>query len=115
MVVQGTTETEAVLTSARYCRYYSVELSLLDSTLYSVLAVRRRTPLQIVFVVDIGTGEKDLISGVKSVQVLKHQSSTYLDFNSAATSMSRDFESTILLHPLVGHCILAASPSSLIF
>lgn len=72
MVVQGTTETKAVLTSTGYRRYYSVELSLLNATLDSVLAIRRRTPLQIVFVVNIGTGEKDLISGVESVRVLEH-------------------------------------------
>ena len=72
MVVQGTTETKAVLTSARYRRYDSVKLSLLNPTLDSVLAIRSRTPLQIVFVVDIGTGEKDLISGMISVQVLNH-------------------------------------------
>ena len=71
MVVQGTTETKAVLTSTRYRRYYSVELSLLNTALDSILAVRRRTPLQVIFVVDIGTGEKDLISGVRSVHVLK--------------------------------------------
>ncbi len=71
MVVQGTTETKAVLTSTRYRRYYSVELSLLNTALDSILAIRRRTPLQVVFVVDIGTGEKDLISGVRSVHVLK--------------------------------------------
>lgn len=39
----------------------------------------------------------------------------YLALSSAATSKSNDFESTTLLQPLVGHCILAASPSSLIF
>ena len=72
MVVQGTTETKAVLTGAGYRGYYSVELSLLNPTLDSVLAIRRRTPLQIVFVVDIGTREKNLISGVISVKVLKH-------------------------------------------
>ncbi len=72
MVVQGTTETKAVLTCTRYRRYYSVELSLLNPTLDSVLAIRRGAPLQIVFVVDIGTGEKNLISGLKSVHVLRH-------------------------------------------
>ena len=72
MVVQSTTETEAVLTSARYRRYYSVELSLLNPTLDGVLAIRRRTPFQIIFIVDIGTSKEDLISRVISVHVLKH-------------------------------------------
>lgn len=62
MIAQGTTEAETMLTCAGHSRYNFTKVPLLYATLNSVFAVRRRAPLQVFFVIDIGTCKEDLVS-----------------------------------------------------
>ena len=62
MITQGTAETEAILACTGHRRNNSTELFLLDATFNGVFAIRRRAPLQVLFVIYIGTCEEDLVS-----------------------------------------------------
>ena len=62
MIIQGTAEAKAVFARAGHCGYNSTELPFFDATLNGVFAIRRWAPLQILFIIDIGTCEEDLVS-----------------------------------------------------
>src|SRR5690242_8166453 len=113
MVGQCASKAEHMRAIAVNSRHDFVQVLALYTALYSVFAVRRRTPLEVLFVVDVRSCEE----GVISVNVSKHDQPTlicnsYLSWSSDETKRSRDFESTIRVQPSPGHLILAASPSS---
>ncbi len=62
MVVQGAAEAKAMFARACDCRDYSAEIFPLNATFDGILAIGSRAPLQVLFVVDVGTREKHLVS-----------------------------------------------------
>ena len=62
MVTEGAAKAKAIFAIACDSRDYTAEFPLLDATFNGVLAVGGWAPLQIFFVVDVGTREKDLVS-----------------------------------------------------
>lgn len=62
MVIQGTAETEAVFASTMDSGYRPIEIAGFDRTIDSIFAVRRRTPFEVLFVVNICPSQKTLIS-----------------------------------------------------
>lgn len=62
MIVQCTAKTEFVLAWACHCRYYSMQLSPLDTAFDGIFTVRSRTPFKILFVVHVGASEQGLVS-----------------------------------------------------
>lgn len=61
MVVKRATEAKVMSTFAMYRRHDSDKISLLYSAFNSVLAVRGRAPLQVIFIVNVSPSEKFLI------------------------------------------------------
>lgn len=70
MIGQGAAKTEVMSAEAVHRRDDLVQLLLLDRTINRVLAIWGRTPFEVVFVVDVCTGEKNLISELKVSQIL---------------------------------------------
>ena len=62
MVCQSAPKAEAMLALAHHRWYDAAKISLLDTTLHSVLAVRGGTPLKIFLVVDVCAHEKFVIA-----------------------------------------------------
>ena len=62
MIVCGTTEAEGVLACANHSRYDLTKISLLDAAINRIRAVRRGAPFEVLFVIDVGTGEELFIS-----------------------------------------------------
>ena len=116
MIIEGTSKAEPILARTYDCRYYSAKILFLYAAVDGIFTVRRWTPLKMVLIVNICSGKENLIPiNHVNTEKIPSEKQSYLDLRSAATSKSSDLESTIRLQPLVGHCILAASPSSLIF
>lgn len=116
MISQGAPKAEAIIACTGNRRYNTSKVSLLDTAFDRIFTVWCWTPFEVFLVIHVSTGQEDLIPEfIISIMARDLGKNAYLVLSSAATRRSRDFESTIRLHPLVGHCILAASPSSLIF
>jgi len=61
MVVQCAAKAEGMRAIANHRRYDPVEVSRLDPAVNGVYAIRRGTPLQVVFVIDVRAGQKYLV------------------------------------------------------
>lgn len=62
MIIQGTAETEAMFTSTMDSGHDLVKIAWFDRTINGVFTVRGRTPFQILPIINIGSGQKVLIS-----------------------------------------------------
>ena len=62
MIRKRAAKAKVVAAFTLHCWHDLVEISLLHSTLHSVHAVRRRTPLKIFLVVYVGTHEKLVVA-----------------------------------------------------
>lgn len=62
MVGQSAPKAEHVSAVTVNGRYDLVQISALHTALYSVFAVWRRTPLEVLFVVDVRSREEDMVS-----------------------------------------------------
>jgi hypothetical protein len=62
MVIQSTAETEAVFASTMDSGHRLVEIAGFDGTIDGVFTVGSRTPFQVLFVINVGSSQKTLIS-----------------------------------------------------
>ena len=116
MVVESTSKAKSMLASTCDCRNDFEEIFLPHATIDGILTIWCWAPFEVVLVIDISSCEEYQVSArCISLGTKGPTQPTYLDRRSVVTSRSNDFESTIRWHLFVGHCILAASPSSLIF
>ena len=62
MIRESAAETEIVTAAAVYCGNNMLEIALLDGAVYGVLAIWCGTPFQILHVVNISSGEKNVVA-----------------------------------------------------
>lgn len=62
MIIECAPKAECMPTSASYRGYNSTEVLLLDLAVHCKLAVWCRAPLEVIEVVDVGTGEEFVVS-----------------------------------------------------
>ena len=112
MVVQRASKAEVVSALAVHRGHDLGEILALYRTFHGVFAIRRGAPLEVFFIVDVGSCEEGVVSVIVSRLWEGGAASTYLSWRSAVTRRSSDFESTIRVQPSPGQRIRAASPSS---
>lgn len=69
MVVEGAAEAELVLAHAAYRGYDPTEVAGFDGTVDGILAVWSRTPPEVILVIDVGPGEKSVVSSKDSMLI----------------------------------------------
>lgn len=61
MVAERAAKTKPMLACTADCRNDLVQLSPFDGAVDGILAVWRRTPLQVLFIVNVGSSEENLV------------------------------------------------------
>ena len=74
VVVERAAKAEVVSAPALYRRHNPGEVTLFDGAIDGILAIRSWTPLKVLLVIDVGSGQKRLISAKNKMKVNDHAS-----------------------------------------